>query len=335
MSRQGVEGKPRWSEVPEAVRREVETLAAARVIRGARIWGGYGPAPTFRLRLADGRGLFFKAVHSGSNEFSRQALAREERVYQELGALLAPVAPQFYGVIAVDDWRALLLEDLGPKSAPPWKLALARIAARDLAAFHASTLGVATPAWLDNVAESAARITWQQADEESDGLRQVAALAGAHAADAQSWLRASLPRLSAVTSALRQVPGPYAIIHGDVRSDNLRIVNGRLRLFDWPSVAVDFPEFDLAEFAQSVEVDGGPDAERVVAWYRERLDVRPEALDAAIGRLAAFFAYHAWQPEIPDLPRLRRFQRQQLAVTLRWLARRLAMPLPRWTAALD
>lgn len=334
MSRTGVEAKPPWSAVPGPVRRAVEEAAGAPVVRGARIWGGYGPAPTFRLRLADGRGLFFKGVYAGSNEFSRRALEAETRVYQELGALISPWAPRLYAAIQVDDWRALLLEDLGPKSAPPWTPALARAAARDFAAFHASTLGRELPAWLRTFSRSGASITWERVEAETDGLRVVADLADARSADALAWLRHAQPALMACARAALTIPGPDALLHSDVRSDNLRIVNGRLRLFDWPSTEAGFPEFDLVGFAQSVTVDGGPEPGRVVAWYAERLEPRVEALDAAVCWLAAFFAHFAWQPEIPELPRLRRFQRQQLAVTLRWAARRLTLPAPAWTVAL-
>jgi phosphotransferase family enzyme len=335
MSRTGVEAKAPWRAVPAAVQRAVEEVAGARVTRGARIWGGYGPAPTFRLRLADGRGVFFKGIHGASNEFAQRALSSEERVYRELGALITPWAPRFYGAVAVDDWRALLLEDLGPKSAPPWTLALARDAARDFAAFHAHTLGCAMPGWLESFTDDAADITWERVEEETGGFGRLAELACDHASNAHAWLRAAQPQLARVASLVGAIPGPYALIHGDVRSDNLRVVNGHLRLFDWPFAQRGLPEFDLVEFAQSVTVDGGPEPERMVDWYRDRLAVRDDALDASVCWLAAFFAHFAWQPDIPELPRLRRFQRQQLAVTLRWAARRLALPTPAWTAALD
>lgn len=334
MSRQGIEAKLPWRQVPAPIRRKVEARAGATVVRGARVWGGYGPTPTFRLRLADGRGLFFKGVNQESNEFSRSALMREERVYRELAALITPWAPRFYGAIQLDGWHALLLEDLGPKSAPPWTPALARVAARDFANFHAGSLGRNLPAWLFRFRESGADVSWERVVEASDDMRLVADMAGIHASDARAWLRSSLPRLAEAASDALAIPAPYALTHNDVRSDNLRVTNGRLRLFDWPFAEVGFPEFDLAEFAQSVAVDGGPEPERVVGWYTERLPVRVEALDAAVSWLAAFFANLAWRPETPELPRLRRFQRQQLGVTLRWAARRLDLPEPDWTAAL-
>jgi aminoglycoside phosphotransferase (APT) family kinase protein len=304
------------------------------VVRGVRIWGGYGPAPTFRLRLADNRGLFLKAVYADSNEFSQQAHERELRVYHELAAFITPWAPRFYGAITQDDWRVMLLEDLGPKSAPPWTPAAARSVACGLADFHASALGRELPGWLGTFAEDVANLTWEDVMAETQELRFVAEMADRHADEAGAWLRAAWPLLDRLAQAALSVPGPHTLIHTDIRSDNLRIVQGRLRLFDWPAAEVGFPEFDLAEFAQSVAVEDGPEAEQVARWYATRLPVRAEALDAALAWIAAYFAYHAWRPEVPGLPRLRRFQRQQLAATLRWLAQRLALSEPTWTAAL-
>ncbi|HEU0028706.1 MAG TPA: phosphotransferase [Ktedonobacterales bacterium] len=334
MSRQGIEDKLLWSRVPSPVRQQVEAIAGAHVARGARVWGGYSPTPTYRLRLADGRGLFFKGVYRDSNPFASTAIMKEARVYRELAHLITPWAPCLHGVITHEDWFALLLEDVGPKSAPPWTPALARAAAQDFAAFHISTLGRDLPEWLPRYNDSNADVSWEAAAQESDDLRLVAELAGERATDAHAWLRASFPRLAEAARAALTIPGPYTLTHNDVRSDNIRITNGRLRLFDWPFAEVGYAEFDLAEFAQSVTVDGGAEPERVVAWYSERLPVRDEALDAAVCWLAAFFANLAWRPELPELPRLRQFQRQQLGVTLRWAARRLRLADPDWTAAL-
>ncbi len=169
---------------------------------------------------------------------------------------------------------------------------------------------------------------------ESDDLRAVAALGRGQSEQALDWLKAALPLLCRLADTAADLPGPYALLHGDTRSDNLRFTGGRLSLFDWPSAEVGRPEFDVVAFAQSVTVEGGVDPEQVVAWYGERLAPRPDALDAAVAWLAAFFADLAWRPDIPGLPRLRMFQRQQLSVVLAWTARRLQLPEPTWVSAI-
>ena len=71
MPRTGVEPKPPWSAVPPVVRRATEGLLAAEVRRAMRVWGGYSPTPTYRLRLADGRGVFFKGTGPSATDFAR------------------------------------------------------------------------------------------------------------------------------------------------------------------------------------------------------------------------------------------------------------------------
>ena len=331
MSRTGVEPKPTWATLPIEVRRATEVALGATVRRAARVWGGYTPTPTYRLSLADGRRAFFKAVGPADNEFARAAHLREERVYRELADVITPWAPSFHGAFHHDDWMAILLEDLGPKSAPPWTPGLARRVSRDLGAFHLSTLDRPLPAFLPrpDAYLLTERRLWGWVRDESS-LAPVAGLAGSRSADARRWLEDAYPALARASRRLLDVGGPLALVHQDVRSDNLRWVGGRLRLVDWPHVAVGPAEDDAAAFAQSVAVEGGPDPERLMEWYAERAPVRPEVLDASVASLASFFAFHSPQPDIPGLPRLRSFQRRQLRVTLAWASRRLRLPDPTW-----
>src|SRR5256886_4774592 len=61
---------------------------------------------------------------------------------------LFPYTTLFRSAFDCSDWSVMLLEDLGPKTAPPWTPALARRVARALGRFHSSTLGVPLPDWL-------------------------------------------------------------------------------------------------------------------------------------------------------------------------------------------
>ncbi|MBI5877927.1 MAG: aminoglycoside phosphotransferase family protein [Chloroflexi bacterium] len=331
MSRTGVEAKPLWASVPPAVRAETAALLGSPVRRAARIWGGYGPTPTFRLRLADGRGAFFKAVDPSSNEFMHASYTREVRIYRELGGIIAPWAPVFYGAFEQDGWRVALLEDLGPQSVPPWTRSAVRGVARAVGEFHRATLGVALPAWLPQPAENLSREAnrWVVLAA-TNGAQSLAGLAGRQRTAAGRWLDLALPSLIHAARGISATASPHVLMHGDIRSDNLRWSDGRLHLFDWPHAGVGPAEYDAAAFAQTVTVEGGPAPEEIMAWYSERAPVRTDVLDASVAAIAGFFADQAWRPEIPGLPRLRRFQRQQLAVSLAWAARRLRLPDPTW-----
>lgn len=336
MARTGIEEKPPWRTLPAPVRSCVEDVLGARVARASRVWGGYGPSPTFRLRLQDGRRAFFKGVSGASNDFQKSAHTREAHVYRELRDLISPWAPKLMGEFSLNDWQVLLLEDLGPKSAPPWSNNLAQKVAAGLAEFHASTLGSQLPAWLRKPEQQGfvrAQL-WQQSTP-PEHIEAVARLAGARYPEARSWLDNSVPVLSSSAAELLEASSPMCLAHLDVRSDNLRWVNNRLRLFDWPHAGTGAPEFDAAAFAQTVTVEGGPHPETVMRWYSEHIHVRPEVLTSAVASISGFFANHSWQPDIPGLPRLRKFQRAQLRVTMKWTAERLDLPEPDWVDALD
>ena len=330
MSRTGVEAKLPWSSVPETIRQQVAVALGAPVVRAMRIWGGYAPTPTYRLVLADGRRAFLKGTFAESNEFSRNALLFEERVYRELAAPLGSWMPRLYAGFHHDDWHILILEDLGPKSVPPWTPGRTRAITHALAAFHRSTLAKKLPDWLPGPEEGLGGESWTRTREESCSFHHLAALAGEDAQEAVQWLEMISPLIEQLLAQPTLKQEPYAILHGDIRSDNLRFVRGRLYLFDWPSIMVGRPEWDITAFAQSVTVEGGPSPEQIMSWYAERFPVRTDAVDCALAWCLTFFADRAWRPEIPGLPRLRRFQCQQFAVLALWAARRWSLPSPDW-----
>ena len=336
MSRLGAEPKPTWQQVPRAVRRETERALGAPVRRALRVWGGYAPSATFRLFLADGRRAIFKGVHAGSTDYLRTVLRNEERVYRELGPFISPWAPAFYGALRLANWHALLLEDVGRARVPPWTERQVRLALRDYAAFHASTLGRRDlPGWLSRRQHHGFGLTWQrlQSAAQPGGVDSLASLAGPRSGEALAWLNHHLPRLRTAAEGLARVGAPYALLHFDTRSDNLRLSGGgRLRLFDWPYACLGPPEFDVAAFVQSIAAEGGPEPERSINWYAESIRVREAAIDASIAALAGYFAWQAWQPPLPGLPRLRWVQRQQLRSSLAWCSRRLGLPEPEWVA---
>ncbi len=325
------EDKPPWSAVPAPVRSEVARILAAEVARAVRVFGGYGPSATVRLTLADGRRAFFKGSYP-THESVKWAMPREARVYRALGARIAPWAPRFFGAFEIDRWYVLLLEDLGRGGIARWTPSAARRAARAYAAFHASTKGERLPRWLSRTQHHGFGAYWGRLAQSGE-LGGTAVLAGRRRGEAEEWLDVALPVLRAHESKLRKVRPPFALLHFDTRSDNVRLHGDQLRIFDWPFASVGPHEFDLAAFAQSIAAEGGPTPERVAAWYAEVLPLRDAAMDASVAGIAGYFADRAWRPPVDGLPRLRSIQRRQLKATVAWAARRFALPQPGWLSA--
>ena len=317
--------------MPREVKDDVARLLGSPVARAARVYGGYAPSATFRLILADGRPAFFKGVSASSNDYMRDALPREERVYRELGRFIHPWAPRFFGSFKRRDWHVLLLEDVGPKTMPPWSPAKARRSARSFAKFHASTHGRPLPRWLSRTGHHELAGLWRSLSDSGE-LAKTAALARRRVAEAREWLDVALPLLRQTAERLVRLRAPHSLVHGDTRSDNTRLQGEQLRMFDWNFAGVGPHEFDAAGFAQATEAEGGPSAERTMDWYAEVMPIRDTYVDASVAGIAGYFADRAWRPPIPGVPRVRAFQRRQLVVSLAWAARRLDLPEPRWLA---
>ncbi|HVR89320.1 MAG TPA: phosphotransferase [Candidatus Limnocylindria bacterium] len=309
------------------MKEEAGRILGAPVARAERVYGGYAPSATFRMRLADGRRAFFKGSYPlPAGSAVRWGVSEEQAVYRALGQRIRPWAPAFYGAFDRDGWHVLLLEDAGPADVLPWTPAKVRRAARDYAAFHAANAGARLPRSISRTLWRMFVDRWAKTD-----LARVAALARRRSDEALEWLDVAYPILRASGDALVRSRSQRTLLHLDTRSDNIRVSEG-LRLFDWNFACVGPRELDVAAFAQSIPAEGGPQPERFVAAYRERLDLDQRLLGLSVAAIAGLFAQRAPEPPIEGLPRLRPFQRRQLKSSLAWAARLLDLPEPRWLA---
>jgi hypothetical protein len=306
------------------------------VVRAVRAYGGYGPSATFLLTQADGSRAFFKGTYPlPSDSAMKWSLDREELVYRRLGRHIGPWAPTYIGSIKAAGWHGLLLESVGGARVLPWTAEKAIRAARSYAQFHASTLGRPMPKWLSRTEHVAFATYWRQLAAHEAAVGRLAALAGRQRPDAAAWLVRNFDALQAAEQALARATEPFALLHFDTRSDNIRLQGDVLRMFDWPFAAVGPAEFDVAAFAQSIESEGGPDADTVVGWYEAVLPLRHDVLVGSAAGLAGYFADRAPRPALAGLPRLRSVQRRQLKASLSWAARLLDLPAPSWLSTVE
>ena len=111
--------------------------------------------------------------------------------------------------------------------------------------------------------------------------------------------------------------GGDALLHGDVRSDNLCLRDGRAVLIDWNWACKGAAELDLASWLPSLHHEGGPEP-----WA-----LLPDAGPLA-ALLAGFFLEHAARAPIPQAPHVRQLQLDQGVVALRWACRELGIEQP-------
>jgi aminoglycoside phosphotransferase (APT) family kinase protein len=132
------------------------------------------------------------------------------------------------------------------------------------------------------------------------------------------WLGNALPVF--LDAADRAPLGGEALLHSDVRSDNICFRGGRALLVDWNHSCVGNPAFDVAFWLPSLALEGGPQPDELAETV--------SGVDDFAAYVAGYFASRAGLPPPPGAPRARAIQRAQLEVALPWAARVLGIAPP-------
>jgi hypothetical protein len=278
----------------------VSALLGTDVVSLSRIQSrGFATSFTSIAELDDSRRVFVKA---GTEEVTSGFLREEIAVYRSLEA---PFLPAFYGADE-DDPPFLVLEDLsGCFDAPPWTDA--RIAAV-LALLGELRATVPPPELLS---AERYRVDWMGRWERVSADPEAFLALGLCS---RRWLREALPALSAAAEAAEL--GGDALVHIDIRSDNLAFVDGEARLVDWNWASAGQPNLDLACWLPSLHAEGGPPPEALM----------PEGGGELAAMLAGVWGAVAGLPPPPTAPNVRAVQLAQLRVALPWAARQLGLP---------
>jgi aminoglycoside phosphotransferase (APT) family kinase protein len=134
-----------------------------------------------------------------------------------------------------------------------------------------------------------------------------------------AWLDRHLPALAEASAAAR-IAGS-AVLHFDVRSDNLCIRDGRAILVDWNHACIGNPVLDTAAWLPSLQAEGGARPEEILP------DDTPGLRELA-SLLAGYFCARAGLPDLPQAPHVRPLQLAQSKTSLPWAARLLDLPPP-------
>lgn len=133
-----------------------------------------------------------------------------------------------------------------------------------------------------------------------------------------AWLDDVL--LTLLDASAPHVLAGNALLHFDVRSDNLCFRHGKALLVDWDLACIGSPAFDIAFWLPSLALERGPEPAEI-----ER--IRPDVA-AFAPVVAGFFAARAGLPPPAGAPTVRAFQRAQLEVALPWAVRVTGLPEP-------
>jgi hypothetical protein len=280
----------------EELDERIERAVGSRPVRYAPRPGGYSTADRFTVELADGRSVFVKSAEAPN---LAAWLRREHEVYE---ALEGTFMPRLEGWDDDGVRPVLALEDLsGADWSVRWDETRVEAVLEAVAAIASTAAPPNTPTVRESHAEMWGR--WQAVADDpapflSLGLRD------------ERWLERALPELRAAAAGA-PVEGDE-LVHFDVRSDNLCFRDGKAVLVDWNWCSLANSATDIAGWAPSVAVEGGPPPWRVLPGHGE-----------LAAWMAGVWAAVAGLPPPETAPSVREVQRRQLAVALDWVDREL------------
>jgi len=316
-----------WQDLPASVRNWVAGSLGSAVIAAASQPGGFSPGAACRLRLADGRRAFVKAVSASANPESPVMHRREG----EVAAALPPQvpAPALLGQYDDGEWVALLFAEVdGVPPAEPWQLPQLVQVLDAIAEMHR----ICTPSPIETVPAVAEYLAedlrgWRklaaggQAGPERDGHARPG-LRSDLLARLDSWSVRHLDRLAELESRWEDAAAGPTLLHSDLRADNMLITDDGVVFVDWPHACTGASWFDVVPFAPSVAMQGGPDPEWVFGRARSADGADPDAVTAVVAAVAGYFTRQALLPAPPGLPTVRAFQAAQGEPARAWLRRR-------------
>lgn len=278
----------------------VEELLGARPIAWRRGEGGFSIAERWSLELADGRRVFAKRATTGD---IASFLRAEYRNMQAIPTVFR------CELIAWKGGRRpiLIVEDLSHgRWPPPWELGAVERVREALDRLWSTPPPESLPS-----AEAAHRknqILWQKVAEDPSGFLGLGLCS-------RDWFERCLPTL--IEAERAAVFEGNDLLHFDVRSDNLCLLEDRIVLVDWNFACRGPRDLDLALWLPSLRLEGGP---------------LPEEVLSGCGEYAAGFAgYLAERAPLPPpmgAPTVRKFQLRQLRIALPWACRTLGLPEP-------
>jgi len=305
-----------WADAPERVRSAVEARLDGKVLSADSQPTGFSPGVAARLRLADGRRFFVKAASPQPNPDTPIMHRQEGRVMQALPAGVAAPRLLWSYDEGQDGWVVLVFEEIqGRHPHQPWQAAdLDRILSAMV-----KMAGALTPSPL----YSPEVISASQAFETRIyGWRRLLEAPPDAVQRLDDWSARHLAELASLEAAASAASRGDTLQHFDIRADNILMTDEQVWFIDWPHARIGAGWLDAVLMAPSVEMQGGPAAEEVIAHYLPCRAAAPDSITAVVAALAGFFTYHERQPAPPGLPTLRAFQAAQGAAARAWLRQR-------------
>jgi len=304
-----------WRDLPRRVRSRISELAGAPVSAEIGATTGFSPGFAAVLEFSDGRQAFVKAVSPEQNPDSPDLSRREVVVARALPAEVP--APRMLWSDDDGEWVIVAFEVAhGRAPEQPWRNEdLVQV----LDALTALTqVELPTPCLLPRYDEEMApAFTGWRTMLRSSGIARVAMTVDA--GELGAWTADHIDRLAVWEQDGPRALSGNALVHGDLRADNVILDGAHTWFIDWPHAAQGAPWVDLAFMLPSVAMQGGGDPQQIFWAHPSSEGVAASALRAALAGLAGYLAASSFAPAPLGIPNLRAFQRAQAVAALTWL----------------
>ena len=301
-----------WDCLPAPVRDLAARPLGGTVTLVEPAGGGFTPGFAAVLGNAGGKRIFAKAAPA-SDPVTFPSYVREAEVAALLPAGMPVPALLDAGIVDGTDWQVLLYEAVpGRMPGQPWTEADTAAAETACASSAALLAGFPRAKCGPPLGPDIAAVP-SRFQPVADGAEA-------------PWF---LPRLSRdearmFQTALELCPEALAgdaVIHGDLRADNILIADGRAVFCDWNFLGTGPEWIDWVGLLPYMRADG-IDAD---AWlHRSRLtrDVPAAFIDAWLAGLLNYMVHWGSQPEVEASPLLRSHGRHTARLIYQWLASR-------------
>jgi hypothetical protein len=263
-----------WEQVPVDVARGIGRMLGSEVVAARSQPGGFSEGLAARVRLADGRRVFLKAVRV----LNAPAAAEFHRREMRIAAALAPtgLVPRLLDGYDDGTWVALAFEEVrGRLPAQPWRPGeLDRV-------LDAITVlaGALTPAPVDPAILAAPRLGgWRELARPGSGdvLRELSPWAATHLDDLVALEEQAEPAIAGAT-----------LLHGDLYPFNVLLARRRVVVVDWPHAWIGAAHCDVVPLMAGAGLSG-IDPQPLADRHPLTRHVDPALIDVVLALHAGF-----------------------------------------------
>lgn len=302
--------RPAWDALPAPLRATIAERLGSPVASVTDQGGGFTPGVAARLRLTNGSAAFVKAMPT--THPLAAAYHHEGRVAAGLPAA-APV-PRLRWTGTDSGWVVLVFDDVEGRhpDLSPGSADIGRVVDAVTAMSRALTPSPVAELEPSSTARGSWLHGWELLAQEAPG-------------DLGAWEQRHLAELAKAETMWRAHADGPALVHGDIRPDNLLTTpHGGVAVVDWARASRGATWQDIADLVPHMVMAGHTPAaaEHHLAGASAWAEADSEVLTSYAVAYAGYWTRMSRQPAPKGVPHLRAYQSRAAAAALDWVRHR-------------